>query len=80
MAKPDPTFAGLRMVAVSKKRLKLTQTIKKQLTIAMLSQVGIGAIYVKKAQPPKHNLTQASRELCAIKIEQASRPQQHHKS
>ena len=80
MARPDPTFAGLKMAAVSRKKLKLTQTIKKQLTTAMLSQVEIGAIYAKKAQLPKHNLIQASRELCAIKIEQAFLPQQHHKS
>ena len=46
----------------------------------MLSQVEKGAIYVKKAQPPKHNLIQVSKELCAIEIEQASQPQQHHKS
>ena len=81
MAKLDPIYAGLKTVVVSKKRPKLTQTIRKRLTIVMLSQVEIGAIYVKKARPPKHNLIQVSRELCEIRIEQAaSQLLQRHKS
>ena len=81
MAKLDPIYAGLKTVVVSKKRPKLTQTIRKRLTIVMLSQAEIGAIYVRKARPPKHNLIQVSRELCAIRIEQvASLPLLRHKS